>query len=466
MTLRRISLLFAVALLLSSSAQADSSREDWVNVVLICADDLGYGDLGCYGSEENQTPRLDAMARQGARLTQFYSNCGYCAPSRGSLLTGRYPFRCGMTRNPHPKEDYPAHDQIGLPVSERTLGQAFQQAGYRTACIGKWHLGHQPRFYPVRRGFDEYFGILYSNDMHPVRLFEGEKPVEFPVDQATLTRRYTERSLDFIRKNRQRPFFLYLAHTMPHKPLVASDRFYGKSGNGLYGDVIAELDWSVGEVLDELKRLDLDRRTLVLFTSDNGPWFGGSTGGLRGMKSTWWEGGVRVPLLAYWPGTIPAGHESDHPAMLADLFPTALTATGTPLPEDRTLDGRNLLPTLAGQADPPHEAIFIFQERIRTVREGRWKLHYGGSGGDPNFPADWVDPRRPNGTTLLAPDRQYGPADYPGVRGGDTSRQHALYDLQTDPAEQHNVAEEHPEIVARLAQRVDRMNAEWKAAAE
>jgi arylsulfatase A-like enzyme len=268
-----------------------------VNVILILADDLGYGDLGCYDHPKFKTPHLDQMAKDGARLTNFYAPMPYCAPTRASLMTGRYPPRCGLTSNPVPAADPGGNkkgDEIGLPVSEVTLGQAFQGAGYRTGCVGKWHLGHQPRFRPVRRGFDEYLGILYSNDMHRVELIDSDKVVEYPVVQATLTRRYTERALRFLEQNRDRPFFLYLPHAMPHKPLACSEAFYQKSGAGLYADVMAELDWSISQVLAKLKELKLEDRTLVLFTSDNGPWYGGSTGGLRGMKGQTWEGGLRA----------------------------------------------------------------------------------------------------------------------------------------------------------------------------
>ncbi|NQT13850.1 MAG: sulfatase-like hydrolase/transferase, partial [Planctomycetes bacterium] len=265
-----------LALLPQIAAFADTTAQIGPNVVLIFADDLGYGELGCQGHPTFKTPMLDRMAAEGARLTDFYVPVPYCAPSRGTIMTGRYPWRHGVIRNPCP--DAGVND-IGIPESETTLGEALQAAGYATCCIGKWHLGHQPQFYPIRNGFDEYLGILYSNDMRPVELIDGDKVVEYPVVQATLTKRYTERALRFIQESRDRPFFLYFPHAMPHKPLAASEAFYKKSGAGLYGDVIAELDWSVGQILAKLKELGLDEKTLVIFTSDNGPWFGGSSGG-------------------------------------------------------------------------------------------------------------------------------------------------------------------------------------------
>ena len=251
--LRRALFCLAAFLLVAAGATAALITER-PNVIVILADDMGWGDLGCYAHPTFKTPNLDRMAREGARLTQFYTPAAYCAPTRASLMTGRYQFRSGMTSNPTP-DATPAADKIGLPASEVTLAEKFKSAGYRTGMIGKWHLGHHPEFYPTRHGFDEYLGILYSNDMRPVRLFDGEKVVEYPLVMATLTRRYTERALSFLEQNKAKPFFLYFAHAMPHKPLAASEDFYKKSGAGLYGDAMAELDWSVGQVLVKLKEL-------------------------------------------------------------------------------------------------------------------------------------------------------------------------------------------------------------------
>ncbi|MCX7827364.1 MAG: sulfatase-like hydrolase/transferase, partial [Verrucomicrobiae bacterium] len=316
--------IFAIVLALFALCCDQSLAANKPNVILIIADDLGYGDLACYGHPKFKTPCLDRMASEGARLTQFNCPMAFCAPTRAALLTGRYPFRCGMTQNPSPDGKPPANE-LHLPESEVTLAQLLKRAGYATGMVGKWHLGHaKPEWLPTGRGFDEYFGIPYSNDMRPVELLEGTRRVEYPVVQATLTQRYMKRALDFIQRNRSRPFFLYFAHAMPHKPLAVSENFYKKSGAGLYADTMAELDWSVGQLLDKLTELGLDKQTLVVFTSDNGPWFGGSTGGLRGMKGSSYEGGYRVPCIAWWPGKIPPGHVSHELSVMMDLFATSL----------------------------------------------------------------------------------------------------------------------------------------------
>lgn len=430
--------------------------EERPNIVVIFADDLGYGDLACFGHPEFKTPRLDRMAKEGARLTNFYVPMPYCAPSRGSILTGRYPFRHGVVRNPCPDAGI---NDVGLPKSEVTVAEALREAGYATICIGKWHLGHVPGFFPREHGFDEYFGILYSNDMRPVELVEGETPVEYPVVQATLTKRYTERALQFITANRKRPFFLYLPHAMPHKPLAASEDFYKKTGTGLYGDVIAELDWSVGTILDKLAELNLEKSTLVVFTSDNGPWFGGYSGGLRGMKGQQWEGGIRVPMIARWPGTIPPGQTIGETAGTIDILPTALKLAGAALPQDRTIDGRDIMPVLTEQAPSPHE-ILIAQNgpKVTTVIGGRWKLHVKAPSLWPRNAiktADWVDPRGPDGTTIIAPREQATPLDIPdpGTEKGCLGADGILLDLETDPSEQTDVAADHPEVIARLMER-------------
>lgn len=452
-------LLLGVALLAARTGSS-SGAEARPNVVLILADDLGYGELGCYGHPRFKTPNLDRMAAEGVRLTQFNTPMPFCAPTRASLMTGRYPLRCGMTENPAP-DGGPAADAVALPSAEVTLAQYLRKAGYATGMVGKWHLGHKrPESLPTRRGFDEYLGILYSNDMRPVQLLDGETVVEYPLVQATLTRRYTERALKFLERNKDRPFFFYFAHAMPHKPLACSEAFYKKSGAGLYGDVLAELDWSVGQVLARLKELGLDDRTLVLFTSDNGPWYGGSTGGLRGMKATSWEGGYRVPCIARWPGRIPASRVSHQPAVMMDLFATVLAATGTPAPGDRAIDGKDLLPLFSGDDRPVHEFVFGHQgARLATVRDLRWKLHVLPARDRPQTASGerWIDPRGPDGVTILAPYEQAQPTEYPGLRTGDRTGPLSLFNLESDPAEQHNVAAAHPEVVARLKAAYDRM---------
>ena len=432
------------------------------NIVVILADDLGYGDLACYGHPRFKTPRLDRMAAEGARLTNFYAACPFCAPTRASLLTGRYPFRSGMNGNPSPDGNV---NDLGIPDSELLLGELFQQAGYATACFGKWHLGHRPQFFPTRHGFDEYFGILYSNDMRPVELRHNAERAEYPVEQTTLTKRYTARALAFIEANRERPFFLYLPHAMPHKPLAASPEFYKKSGAGLYGDVMAELDNSVGQILDKLRSLGLDERTLVIFTSDNGPWYGGSSGGLRGMKGQNWEGGIRVPFIARWPGQLPEGHVSHEPAIMMDVFATTLATANIALPKDRTIDGRDIRPLLTSGAKSPHAALFSVQgKNLSTVRAGNWKLRPRGTPRPDNRRAGWVDPRAPDDATILAPREQYGPEDFPGVKTGDTSTGPALFDLATDPSEQKNVAADYPDVVARLQALFEEMQREGASA--
>jgi len=460
---RRVALAGLFALLLVGLIFVLPAAEPRPNIIIMLADDLGYGDLGCYGHPKFKTPHLDRMAAEGARLTQFNAPAAFCAPTRAALLTGRYPFRCGMTANPAP-DGGPITDAVALPASEITLAQIFKRAGYATGMVGKWHLGHKtPAQMPTGRGFDEYLGILYSNDMRPVQLMDGTNVVEYPLVQATLTRRYTERALAFIERNRAKPFFLYFPQVMPHKPLATTEKFYKQSGAGLYGDVLADLDASVGEVLAKVKALRLDERTLVMFTSDNGPWFGGSTGGLRGMKGSTYEGGFRVPCLARWPGKIPAGHVSHAPAVMMDLFATSLKAANIASPADRTIDGRDILPLFTSGAPSPHAAILGHQGvPLATIRGARWKLHVL-QPRDPFLNLDkpgqrWVDQRGPDGVTILAPYEQYQPSDHPGVRTGVASAPLQLFDLQADPAEQQNVADRHPEVVARLKALFDETN--------
>lgn len=434
------------------------------NFILIFADDLGYGDIAGFGVKKCpfETPNLERMAAEGAKLTNFYVPTPYCAPSRATILTGRYPFRNGVVFNPAPDGGI---NEVGLPLSEITIAEALKQASYASICIGKWHLGHTLKYLPRKQGFDEYYGILYSNDMRPVQLVENEEVVEYPVVQATLTKRYTHRALDFIERNvkSNRPFFLYLPHAMPHKPLAASEDFYTPdTPDDLYADVIRELDWSVGQILNKIKQLGIDTNTLVLFTSDNGPWYGGSTGGLRGMKGKTWEGGLRVPLIARWPGKIPAGLVNSALAGTIDVLPTILAAAGVDVPADRIIDGENIWPLLTSpHAKSPHEAIFGMQgPNLMIVRSGRWKLHIRSPGGMPGRGEDWVDPRGPDGVTILAPYEQARPSAYPGVIGGDDPKAMMLFDLEADPAEQRDVSKQHPEVVGRLKAIYDKIVAQ------
>ncbi|MDE0105713.1 MAG: sulfatase [Bryobacterales bacterium] len=448
--------LAILALGAASLSPGQASRADRPNFVLILADDLGYGDLASYGHPSFQTPHLDQMAAQGVRFTDFYVPMPYCAPSRASILTGRYPFRHGIVGNPTPDNGV---NDYGLPASEVTIAQALKHQGYAATCIGKWHLGHIPEYLPTKRGFDSYFGILYSNDMRPVQLVEDDRVVEYPVVQGELTKRYTQRALGFIESHSNRPFFLYLPHAMPHKPLAASEDFYTPhTPHDLYADVIRELDWSVGQILTKLQELDLDRNTLVVFTSDNGPSWGGSTGGLRGMKGRTWEGGIRVPLIAWWPGRITPGLVTNEVAASVDIFPTFLSLAGVPLPGGSTVDGRDMFPLMtAVDARSPHEAIFAMAGgRLHIVRSGRWKLHVRPPG-PPRGPANihgYIESsfnfRRPDGTTIIAPFEQPHPTRHPGVLTGDRRSEMMLFDLEADPSEQRDIADAHPEVVERL----------------
>lgn len=456
-------LSLACSLLLAASAGAAEPP----NIVLIFADDLGYGDVGCFNDDcPFETPNLDQLASDGARLTQFYVPTPYCAPSRGTILTGRYPFRHSVVRNPAPDA---GQSNFGLPQSEITIAELLKSNGYATAAYGKWHLGHRRQWLPRTQGFDDYFGILYSNDMFPVQLVHNESVVEYPVVQATLTQRYTERATRFIEANQDQPFFVYLPHAMPHKPLAASDNFYTyDTPDNLYADVIAELDHSVGRVLAKLKELSLEENTLVIFTSDNGPWYGGATGGLRGMKGKTWEGGLRVPMIARMTGVIPSGVVNDAPAATVDILPTLCNLAGVAVPDDRTIDGRDIMPLLSdADASSPHDAIFGMQgDSLATIRSGKWKLHVR-SPGPRRFNnlsqqelANWDDPRGPDGVILLAPDEQPMPTQHPGLTSGDKPKRMMLFDLDADPGEQDNVADQHPAIVKRLSARFEETRAQ------
>jgi len=436
------------------SAVSSAGTKKPPNFIIIFADDLGYGDISGFGLKRSpyETPNIERMSAEGVKLTNFYVPTPYCAPSRATLLTGRYPFRNGVVFNPTPDSGI---NDVGLPDSEITIAEALKDVGYASICIGKWHLGHTLQYLPRRQGFDKYYGILYSNDMRPVQLVENEEVVEYPVVQATLTQRYTKRALDFIEDNYKRncPFFLYLPHAMPHKPLAASEDFYTpETPDDLYADVIRELDWSVGQILDKVKQLGLDDNTLVLFLSDNGPWFGGSTGGLRGMKSKTWDGGLRVPMIARFPGKIPAGQVNSTLAGSIDIFPTILKAAGVDVPNDRIIDGKNIWSLMtSASTSSPHEALFAMQgTNLMTVNSGKWKLHVRSPGDRPTLGDDWVDPRGPDGITIIAPYEQARPSAYPGAIGGDEPKDMMLFDLENDPAEQRDVSEQYPEVVERL----------------
>lgn len=456
--------LFWTLLMLALPGQAATPP----NIIFILADDLGYGDLSCYGSTTIATPRLDRLAQAGIRFTDYYSASPFCSPSRAAFLTGRLPARCGV-----PYVLFPA-EHTGLPAAEVTLAEALRAQGYATACIGKWHLGWDQVHRPQKQGFDEFFGLPYSNDsnewpvgepflqifgLEPLPLMDGAKIVEAPVDQSTLTRRYTERAVQFIRQHRDRPFFLYLPHTMPHVPQYASPQFAGKSKGGLYGDAIEELDHSTGVILDTLKELKLEQNTIVVFTSDNGAALkiananpnakakaktnsrfpgrdlGGSNGHLRAGKGTTFEGGVRVPCLISWPGKIAADRVESSPVSMLDWWPTFVKLAGGQIPPPQTLDGIDLLPLLTGAVkDQPRPLYHYFGVQLQAVREGRWKLL---------VPiAEYPTPVPPSLWFVHQPalfERQHRLWPQP-----------TLYDLTTDPGETKNLAAEHPDIVQRL----------------
>jgi len=415
------------------------------NFVLIYADDMGYADVGVYGAKGIQTPNLDRMAAEGMRFTSFCVAQAVCSASRAALLTGCYPNRIGIFGALGPAS------KIGIHSNELTLAEVLKGRGYATAIYGKWHLGHHPQFLPTRHGFDDYFGLPYSNDMWPnhpsakpgtyppLPLIEGEKITNANVsseDQTHLTTWYTERSVQFIENNKDRPFFLYVPHNMPHVPLHVSDKFKGKSARGLYGDVIMEIDWSVGQILGALKRHGIDEQTLVVFTSDNGPWLlygdhAGSAGRLREGKATAFEGGVRVPALMRWPGKIPRGKVCDELAATLDILPTFAKLAGAMLPRDRILDGKDIWPLLSGQwgAKSPHEVyLYYWSQHLQAVRSGKWKLH---------FPHAYPRPAPPGGRAK--------PGKYANESIG-----LELFDLKRDPGEKVNVAAKHPGVVKRL----------------
>jgi arylsulfatase A-like enzyme len=449
-TLRAILCALTGALVPLAAARAEERRPP--NIVVILADDLGYGDLGCYGHPSIRTPNLDRMAAEGLRFTDFYASAPVCTPSRAGLVTGRLAVRSGMASETR-RVLFP-DSSGGLPEEEVTIARALKSAGYATACVGKWHLGHLPAYLPQSHGFDHYFGIPYSNDMDrtadapPARdavldprieyfsvpLLRGAAVVERPAEQHTLTRRYTEEAVRWIRQNRDRPFLLYFAHTFPHVPLFASERFRGTSPRGIYGDVVQELDWSVGEVLDAVRAERLADRTLVFFTSDNGPWLtqqghGGSAGLLRDGKGSTWEGGMRVPAIAWWPGRIRAGTVTRDLASNLDLFPTAVALGGAALPQGRVLDGFDLAPVLFAGGVSGRTTVFFYRDtELYAVRRGPWKVHTvtrAGYGPDP-------------------PERRQPPL---------------VYNLAEDPSERFDLSGRKPEVLAEIAREVERHRA-------
>lgn len=458
---------FIIALFLCMGAGVIQAKERLPNVILIFADDLGYGDVGAFYDDcPFETPRLDQMASEGAMLTRFYVPTPFCAPSRGTILTGRYPFRHTVVRNPAPDA---GQNNIGLPSSEITIAEILKEQGYSTAMFGKWHLGHREQWLPRTQGFDEYQGILYSNDMFPVQMVRNEEVIEYPVPQGKLSQLYTDLTLDFVERKQEDPFFVYLPMAMPHKPLAVSDDFYTPdTPKNLYADVIAELDYSVGRILDRLEELKLDENTLVIFTSDNGPFFGGSSGGLRGMKGRIWEGGYRVPMIVRMPGTIPKGVVNPHPAATIDILPTICQLTGSPIPGDRVIDGTDLMPMLVdGQIKSPHEAIFGMNgAKLAVIQSDEWKLHVMNPGsvnmvnGPLEIARKRMNRRAPDGVTIIAPFEQADITEYPGISTGVEPSAMMLFDVRNDPGEQVDLADKNPRVVKRLKGLFDRMKAQ------
>ncbi len=448
----RIIPFFVFLFCLSFICDAQQSKRKKPNVIIILTDDMGYGDISCYNKNQISTPNIDRLAKEGIRFTDFYVPTPYCAPSRATILTGRFPLRHGMIQNPAPDAGI---NDIGLNDSEVTMGELFQRANYRTKCIGKWHLGHKPEYYPVKHGFDEYYGILYSNDMRPVQIVENLDVVEYPVDQRNLTQKYTAKALDFIDRNKDTPFFLYLAHAMPHKPLAASESFY-KEGNAheLYESVLKELDWSTGEVVNKLKELGILENTIVIFMSDNGPWYGGNTGGLKGMKATNWEGGTRVPFIIRYPKQLLQSKVINTPCWSPDILPTIMKLAGIKTDPAIVLDGENITPIMNDKSKQ-HPPIFTMRDStIRTIRDGKWKLFLI----KPDFYKQtdlksWTDKRAPDGTTILAPSQQANPANYPGVKPEWQAGEMLLFDLENDPAETTDMSEKYPIIKMQMIQK-------------
>jgi arylsulfatase A len=418
------------ALVAVSPSPAVQAQEPPPNFVFVLADDLGYADLGCYGSKKNRTPHLDRLAKEGMKFTSFYT-CPVCTPSRAQFLTGCYARRVSL-----PAVLFPAAG-VGINKDEHTLAELLKAKGYSTVCIGKWHLGDQPEFLPTRHGFDHYFGLPYSNDMGgtwdgkvdpanppankrpPLPLLRDDKVIETvsPEGQNKLTERYTEEAVHFLKENKDRPFFLYLPHTAVHNPHHPGSAFRGKSANGVYGDWVEELDWSVGRVMDTLRDLKLESRTLVLFSSDNGGTPNADNKPLRGFKASTLEGGMRDPTIFWWPGKIEPGTTCDAIAGNIDILPTFVKLAGGEVPKDRVIDGKDLWPLLSGQTkESPHEAYFYFKgTALEAVRSGPWKLDLVGG---------------------------------------------KLYNLDTDIGESTDVAEKNPEVVKKLKEHAEKMRAD------
>jgi arylsulfatase A-like enzyme len=458
---------------LSPADAADDARKP--NVIVVLTDDLGYGDFGCYGAKDIATPQIDRMAREGTMFTSFYV-APVCSPTRASFMTGCYPQRVSINGVLFPRND------VGLSTKETTLPELLKEQGYATALIGKWHLGFQLHQLPLNHGFDYWYGTLSSNssplapqeqiyEFAPDCIFRdgfswesigkeklecpllrNNRIIEAPADQTQFTRRYTEEAIRFMQEHKDRPFFLYLAHNMPHIPLHVSDAFQGTSRRGLYGDVIQELDWGIGEVLSAVRELCLDDNTLVILTSDNGPKleFGGSALPLRGAKGSTFEGGVRVPCIMRWPGKLPAGTVNEEPIAIFDLLPTLVNLVGGSVPTDRIIDGQDIWPVItgAGQVKTPHEACYYFRGRsLEGARVDNWKLHYSDAPKDVSKKQVELTeeekqlPRDQRKALIKERSRKLNPKKGPVL---------SLYNLDEDIGEVHSVIAKHPEMVQRL----------------
>ena len=427
--------ILAFSSILSIVSQVPAAEQP--NIILINCDDLGYADIGCFGSTLHRTPNVDRLAGGGMRLTSYYVTSGVCSPSRASLMTGCYPRRVDLHLDHKGGWVLFPRGKKGLNPDEMTLAEVLKGAGYATAIVGKWHLGDQPPFLPTRQGFDQYFGIPYSNDMGhtdrprskypPLPLLRNEDVIQHEPDQRDITRRYTWESEEFIRKHAEGPFFLYLPHTMPHWPQYSSEDFAGKSQNGKWGDAVEEIDWSTGVILDLLEELNIAERTIVIFMSDNGGavQHGAVNTPLKGGKGSTFEGGQRVCSVVRWPGQIPENSTCDELTTSMDWMPTLAALAGTQPPQDRIIDGRDIRPLIFGEpgASSPHEAFLYYKmDTLECLRSGDWKLRVA---------------TRAN-------------------RGSATTIDPELYDLAGDIGETTNVADDHPEVVARLQQLVER----------
>ncbi|WP_422350025.1 sulfatase [Flagellimonas sp.] len=443
----RYSFLIALLCLISCAEKPSKEQKEKAppNVVLIFTDDQGYQDVGVFGSPDIATPNLDQMAAEGLQLTHYYAAQAVCSASRAGILTGCYPNRIGIHNALGPDNTH------GINASETTLAEMLKEQGYATGIFGKWHLGHHPMFLPTRHGFDEWFGIPYSNDMWPyhpqqgpifnfpdLHLYENEKVIDTLTEQSQLTTQITERSVDFIKRNKDRPFFLYVPHPQPHVPLFVSEKFKGKSERGLYGDVIMEIDWSVGEINKALKENGLEDNTIVIFTSDNGPWLSygnhaGSALPLREGKGTAWEGGQREPFIMKYPEKLKAGKVINAPMMAIDVLPTIAELTGADLPV-KTIDGKSAVKLLTGESEDSPQKAYFFYYRVNEmfgVRYGKWKLYF---------------PHRYRTMDGQKPGKDGQPGDYRMI----DLEEIELYDVVNDVSETKNVADGHPEIVSEI----------------